>query len=122
MNTQNVTATFGTLATQLGRQLGPHRGRIISLPQRPCTVNCKVGHTGRLRTVERAMNLTVDFSSLKPACLWMSAQWPRPENRRRDEREALIDGPVHLIGIRSEAFAEDLEDGRLPVGLPLPAR
>ena len=68
------------------------------------------------------MNLTADFSILKPASRLMSALWPRPENRRRDEREALLDGPVHLIGIRSEAFAEDLDDGRLPVGTPLPAR
>ena len=68
------------------------------------------------------MKLTADFSSLNPACLLLSALWPRPENRRRDEREALLDGPVHLIGIRSEAFAEDLEDGRLPIRLPLPAR
>ena len=118
MKTQNVTATFGTL----GAQRGPQRGRVISLPHRPCTVQCKVGRTGRLRTVGRAMNLTADVSILKPACLMMSALWPRPENRRRDEREALLNGPVHLIGIRSEAFAEDLDDGRLPVGLPLPAR
>ena len=68
------------------------------------------------------MNLTADFSILKPACLWMSALWPRPENRRRDEREALLDGPVHLNGIRSEAFAEDLDDGRLPAAMPLQAR
>ena len=68
------------------------------------------------------MNLTADFGILKPACLLMSALWPRPENRRRDEREALLDGPVHLIGIRSEAFAEDLDDARLPAGMPLPAR
>ena len=81
-----------------------------------------VGRTGRLRTVGRAMNLTADFSILKPASLLMSALWPRPENRRRDEREALLDGPVHLIGIRSEAFAEDLDDGRPPVGSALPAR
>ena len=103
-------------------QLGPQRGRVISLPHRPCTVHCKVGRSGRLRTVGRAMNLTADFSILKPACLLMSALWPRPENRRRDEREARLDGLVHLAGIRSEAFAEDLDDGRLPAGMPLPAR
>ena len=68
------------------------------------------------------MNLTADFSILKPASLLMSDLWPRPENRRRDEREALLDGPVHLIGMRSEAFAEDLDDGRMPVGSGLPAR
>ena len=68
------------------------------------------------------MNLTADFSILKPACLLMSALWPRPEDRRRNDREATLDGPVHLIGIRSEAFAEDLDDGRLPAAMPLQAR
>ena len=68
------------------------------------------------------MNLTADFSILKPAALLMSALWPRPENRRRANRDAMPDGPVHLIGIRSEAFAEDLDDVRPPIGMPLPAR
>jgi|GEM_PF-2080830 len=68
------------------------------------------------------MNLTGDFSILRPVGLAMSALWPRPENRRRDEREVLPVGPVHLVGLRSEAFAEDLDDARLLVGMPLQAR
>ena len=89
------------------------------------------------------MNLTVDFSILGHAGMALSAMWRRPENRRRDERDKRDEcvecvqrkepahEPVNLTGIRSEAFAEDLEDLedlqhreglRLQAAMPLPAR
>lgn len=77
------------------------------------------------------MNLTGDFSIFKPACRALAALSVvsmislRPENRRRDdrdERELPPLEPVHPWGIRSEAFAEDLDDQWLRAGLPLPAR
>lgn len=98
---------------------------------------CKVGCPSRLRTAKSDMNLTVDFSILGHASMALSAMWRRPENRCRDERDERKESahePVNLTGIRSEAFAEDLEDleylddlqdrkGLLPqAAMPLPAR